>query len=71
MLKLNELKAEIARNELTIEDLADKINISRTTLWRRLNNPSEFTLAEICKIKAILKLSGERIIDIFFTDEVA
>jgi predicted DNA-binding protein (UPF0251 family) len=71
MLKLNELKAEIARNELTIEDLADKINISRTTLWRRLNNPSEFTLTEICKIKAILKLSGERIIDIFFTDEVA
>lgn len=71
MLKLNELKAEIARNELTIEDLADKINISRTTLWRRLNNPSEFTLAEIRRIKIILKLSGARILDIFFTDEVA
>jgi transcriptional regulator with XRE-family HTH domain len=67
----NELKAEIVRNGLTIEELANKANISRTTLWRRLANPDEFTRAEINAIAKTLNLSGQKVLDIFFTSKVS
>lgn len=70
-MKLNELKAEIVRNGLTIEQLADKMNIGRTTLWRKFGNPNNFTLKEIMDIRKILNVSGDRILEIFFTNEVS
>lgn len=70
-MRVNELKAEIVRNGLTIEQFADSIGIGRTTLWRKLNNPNNFTLGEIVNIKAGLNISGTRILEIFFTDKVS
>jgi len=70
-MKLNELKAEIVRNGMTIEEFADKVGIERTTLWRRFNNSGNFTLTEITKIADVLNLTKQRIIEIFFSEEVA
>lgn len=70
-MQTNELKAEIVRNNMTIEDLAKTAGIGRTTLWRRLNSPDEFTLAEIKNISKVLFLNKEKIMNIFFTDEVS
>lgn len=70
-MKLNELKAEIVRNGMTIEEFADRAGIERTTLWRRFNNTNCFTLEEITNIAKLLNVSGERIIEIFFANEVA
>ena len=71
MLKLNELKAEIVRNEMTIEEFADATNIDRTTMWRRFKDTNTFTFAEINRMIKVLNLSKTRIIEIFFTNEVA
>lgn len=70
-MKLNELKAEIARNEITIEQLAEKMGISRTTLWRKFNNPDSFTLKEISDITRILNVNKQRVLEIFFTEKVS
>lgn len=70
-MRLNELKAEIARNELTIEKFADKVGIDRTTMWRRFKNAGDFTLAEISRIAKELNLTGTRVLEIFFAEEVA
>ena len=70
-MKINELKAEIVRNGMTIEEFADKAGIKRTTLLRRFNNSGNFTLTEITKIADVLNLTKQRIIEIFFSEEVA
>jgi transcriptional regulator with XRE-family HTH domain len=70
-MKINELKAEIVRNGLTIESFAEKAGITRTTMWRRFNNPDELTLGEITTMADVLNLKGDRVIDIFFNDKVS
>ena len=70
-MKINELKAEIVRNGLTIESFAEKAGITRTTMWRRFNNPNELTLGEITAMADVLNLKGDRVIDIFFNDKVS
>lgn len=70
-MKLNELKAEVARKELTLDQLSKMANIARTTLWKRFNNTEEFTLIEINNIAKALELSGTRIMEIFFDEKVS
>ncbi len=70
-MKLNELKAEVVRNEMTLEELAERVNMTRTTLWRRFNNPDEFTLSEITNIATELNLDGQRVVEIFFEEKVS
>lgn len=65
-MKINEFKAEVARKELTLEEVADKIGINRATLWRKLNKTGSFTIKEVEQIAAVLELSGSRILEIFF-----
>lgn len=70
-MQINELKAEVVRNGLTMGEVADLIGMQRTTLWRRFNDPAGFTVGEIRKLKETLNLSGQRILDIFFYHEVS
>lgn len=67
-MKLNELKAEIVRKGLNIEDFGEKIGMAKTTLWRRFSEPNDFTLQEMTTIKQVLDLSNEKMLDIFFAD---
>lgn len=71
IIKINELKAEIVRNGLTMEEFSDKARINRTTLWRRLNSPDELTLSEIKAMSKALNLSSDKVVDIFFADKVS
>ena len=64
-MNINELKAEIARHELTIPKLADMIQMSKKTLYSRVKGKTSFTQQEIALIADALSLSKERIIDIF------
>lgn len=66
MLKVNELKAEMARSGLTIKKLAEKLGIHPATLSNKINGKTEFTCDEIMKIGEILHLSQKRIAEIFF-----
>lgn len=70
-MNVNELKAEIVRRGMSIEGFADAIGVSRTTIWRKINNPNTFTLEDITKIGQVLEIEGKRILEIFFTDKVS
>ena len=66
MLKANELKSEVARNEMTLEELARFLGINTSTLNRKMYGKSDFYRNEIVQIANILHLSQERINAIFF-----
>ena len=70
-MKISELKAEIVRNEMNLEDFADKVGIPRTTLWRRFSEPDSFTLGEITRMAKLLNLSAHRATEIFFANYVS
>lgn len=70
-MQINELKAEIVRNGMTLGEVADKIGMQRTTLWRRFKNPDEFTMAEVKRIKTVLNLDGDKVLTIFFDHGVS
>lgn len=67
----NELNAEIARNGLTIPRLAELIKMDKKTLYSRIKGETSFRQSEIAAISTVLKLSGQRILEIFFSEEVA
>lgn len=45
------LNAEIARHNLTSEQIAQNAGISKTSLWRKLSGATDFKLCEIVAIK--------------------
>ena len=63
------LEYEIKRHQLTINEFCKKINISRSSYYRKCNGESEFTRNEIEKIMKLLNL--ENPCDIFFTEQVS
>ena len=70
-LNANDLKAEIARNGLTIPKLAMLMGIDKKTLYSRLNGETAFKQTEIVKLSQVLNLSEESIMRIFFTEIVS
>jgi len=68
---VNEFKAEVVRNGMTLEEVSKAIGINRSTMSRRFNEPGEFTLSEIQKIRGILRLDGDQVLRIFFSHEVS
>jgi transcriptional regulator with XRE-family HTH domain len=65
-MQINELKSELARKGITIEQLAKMTKISRTALFNKIYGKTEFKVSEILAIKRVLDLSTERCNAIFF-----
>lgn len=63
-----DLKAEIARCDLTIPKLADMIGMDKKTLYSRISGETSFKQTEIVKISQVLNLGEEKIMHIFFAD---
>lgn len=62
------LRAEIARNKYSIPALANTIGIGKKALYAKMKGESEFKQSEIKKIKSVLSLSDDQIVQIFFED---
>ena len=58
------LKSELTLKELNFSQLAKTLNISKSTLSKKINSKSEFTLAEIQKIS--LLIGFDKTMNIFF-----
>lgn len=54
---------------VSIQDMCEKLNMSRSAFYRKSNGISEFTQSEIQKIVDILKLESP--MGIFFTEKVS
>jgi DNA-binding XRE family transcriptional regulator len=55
-MRRNLLKAKIVENGLTMEELADKISVSRTTLFYKMSGKTQFTIDEVVKICDVLNI---------------
>lgn len=70
-MNYDNLNAEIARCRLSIPTLAEKIGISKKTLYSRMRGETTFCQKEISAISNVLKLNGKQILDIFFNELVS
>ena len=61
------LKGCLAVQHLTFKDLASKMNISKSSLSKKINGKSRLTLQDIIQICKILDISGEIKDKIFFS----
>ena len=64
------LKEVIQDNGVKVSVLADKIGISRQSLYMKLNGERAFDQGEIMALKTNLHLSDEQFMEIFFNDVV-
>lgn len=72
MVHVNKLKGKFVENGYKMTDIADQIGMDRATLYRRLKDGGDdFTVKEVMDLSKILKLSGDEINEIFFTNVVA
>lgn len=53
------------------EDLAKSLNVNLTTIYRKINGESDFTLSELKALKRVLNLSNDDVDRIFFSEELA
>lgn len=70
-MNINALKAKMVFNEISAETLCERIGISQSSFYRKLNGTSEFTQGEISAIAGELKLTRDDVFTIFFADEVS
>lgn len=64
------LKEVIQDNGVKVSVLADKIGISRQSLFMKLNGERAFNQGEIMALKTNLHLSDDQFMEIFFNDVV-
>lgn len=70
-MNIPELKAAMARKNISIPRLAELLHMSKKTMYTRFSGETDFTLSEIRKIACILDLSNDDILMIFFAEQVA
>ena len=61
----NELKAQLARKNLTQQQLAEAIGISWTGFWKKITGQNSFTVDEVRAIRDALELDDGAIKEIF------
>lgn len=71
MVNTQLLRKKMADNNSTISDVAEKIGVDKATLYRRMADTEAFTIGEVEKIAAVLGLSHEDAVNIFFNPDVA
>lgn len=66
MVNTRLLQSEMQKNGYTLDTLAKEIGRSRTGLFNKIHNISEFRVSEINKIALLLKLKRTDVNRIFF-----
>lgn len=65
------LRYYCSRHGMTLDDLAKRLDMSETTLYRKLRGDSDFYRGEIIEIKEILDLDPSAVNCIFFNRNLA
>lgn len=72
MININKLKGKIVEKGLSVEKVAVKIGIDKSTFYRKLNSGGQnITIKEANLLMRILDLSTDEAISIFFSQPVA
>lgn len=66
MFNQNKLKAQMALKNISARELAKRMDINESTLYRKIQNDGNFTRSEINLMISILEIEDPA--DIFFAD---
>lgn len=66
MFQKNEFRAALARNNMTLDDVAKALEITPPTVSRKINGQGDFFRYEIEKLCQLLNLTPEETLKIFF-----
>ena len=67
MVDVNRLNGKLVEKGVNVETLAKRINIERSTLYRKLNNAEKITVGEAKKMQEALEIPVEEAAAIFFS----
>jgi transcriptional regulator with XRE-family HTH domain len=67
MVKLDALKTRIRTSGLKMQYVAEKLGISRASLWKKMSGRVEFKVSEIAEISKVLNLTSDERDYIFFS----
>ena len=70
MINTLKLKAAIAESGMNQEQIAKMLGVSLCTFNYKLNGTSEFKASEIKKLAELLHLDADKVMKIFFADNV-
>lgn len=65
-MNANKFKYFVAERGMTLNELANKIGMNNSTLYRKMNGISDFKRNEILECAKILKITEDELLDIFF-----
>lgn len=68
MIRINLLKDAMDRKNITIDDLAKKLGVSKQSLYFRFNGKVQFKINEVRLIKNYLDLDSNIFNSIFFSE---
>lgn len=72
MININKLRGKIIEKGLSVKELADNLDMDRSTLYRKMNSEGDtMTISDAVNISRILKLNLDEVNAIFFSDFVA
>lgn len=71
-MDVNKLKGKVVEKGMNMSQLATKIGIDRSTLYRKLKSQGDtLTVKEVNLIVRALGLTKDEAVDIFFTNKIA
>lgn len=71
-MDVNKLKGKVVEKGMNMSQLATKIGIDRSTLYRKLKRQGDtLTVKEVNLIVRALGLTKDEAVDIFFTNKIA
>lgn len=71
MLDSLKLKGKIIEKGFTIEKVAENIGMNKSTMSRKLNNNSDFTIKQADALVKLLDLNLDEAMSIFFNQFIA
>lgn len=67
-MNTNLLKAQIVLKGYTLTQVSCYLDVSKSALYRKMYGENEFTRKEMMKLKHLLGLSNEIMMEIFFNE---
>ena len=66
-MNINKLKGKIVEKDMSVETLAARIGINKSSLYRKLNNYEKITIGEAVKMKEALEMNDAEAYEIFLS----
>lgn len=71
MTNVKLLEEKMKEKNMTVSDMAKRLNINESTWYRKKRSAKSFSVGEAEKICHILDLTGDECAEIFFAKELA